>query len=1205
MSKTILSPNGESKVITVRRTESIDIPNIFKLIDQNTEKYFGKLNVFNFIEKAVFSICLVDEDDEIYGHATFFDFPNIDGVDPASWEDWLSAASESSYTPLNTLFIGLFASKKEYMRGCMREILHTMFIAVPDVHYCFLVLPENVSLDNSFVNIFRNIAQLQQSVGDKYFSIFLSERYMFEPMLHIRNARVEDTDELTPLFDSLNNTLQAVYGDYYLAELIESQNDEMQCIVAEVNDYAVGLMSINSNVDVEFLNNSYDLEVFRSLEQKKTGFPNLTQKIAFSTGSAMFQKSEEFAFLPVPNNSLSSLGPESDMAISTESSTEMVKQLRSCSAEDVDLHTDGRTSSDFKSDQKTNAFYIQLFAINEKYQTRAEDFLMKAFELFPDFDMCIISIPHLVPEFPLLRLFVRATPRKGCFPPQELYVFHKSGLIKDIKVRKACTSDFENIWFLTKNIRQQEKLLDDLQQFNDYRRDNDGTDIMAYVATVADQLIGVALLRNEEDIEYLRSHYNIEDYIFFNHHKQSEHAHLYHFIMNPAFKYLSKFFMREILRQSYKNCLYYPLFPLYASRNFIGSHSIITALSDMIPVRYRRQIIYPPNLGINAPSDQVLKEVPAFALTHMNRKLALEPKMTINARIVVVGASTVGLSFLETLIFCPHLNFNNITLVSPHGLPAESKPDPHLQNMMASNFYYSPDHLARTSLRSWVSVVKSKMTKIVREKKHLITSNGHTIPYDHLFLCCGLQYTSVVWDDKNPFAKQDRSFFVINNLVDAAEAIKWVVLHVLCAPVWSPENLWKHSPVPGSDKTGNIIIYGDTLDAYCFLQTMLELGLSGKSIHLMIPTTEKVAPEVNDYIEEMIFSELVNQNVQIHFNCDFVKWSTIEDSSSRYAYFHDRRKSFKIEYVVFFCYHTKKIDYSAFKAINDACLIVDHRIVINNDFHTVDPNIWAAGTFTKYQRVLYSDNWVHSKFSSKEIGCTLANKILKIFNPVMHENETKNLEEDAELVTAYTEPRISSALLPGGFHYLNVSKPAVINEFYDSTVQTGYVLKTGKPTDPCGYFEVFLNRYKQVETIICLRKEPFAASNFVELYGVHESILNNMLQRYEEGLIKDFFSFFMEPYCLPIYHDRFKDIRQEIRQVILDEKAMCNINAELREMLQDSDGVAEMFPKADLSDLIDRYMQTNAPRRLVEHHVLAYLYYNYYHLPMFAKPGCI
>jgi len=51
--------------------------------------------------------------------------------------------------------------------------------------------------------------------------------------------RVEDHDDLMPIFNQLTDELVENYGDYYLAELIEAQNENMKCIVAEVNTDAV------------------------------------------------------------------------------------------------------------------------------------------------------------------------------------------------------------------------------------------------------------------------------------------------------------------------------------------------------------------------------------------------------------------------------------------------------------------------------------------------------------------------------------------------------------------------------------------------------------------------------------------------------------------------------------------------------------------------------------------------------------------------------------------------------------------------------------------------------------------------------------------------------------------------------------------------------------------------------------------------------
>lgn len=46
--------------------------------------------------------------------------------------------------------------------------------------------------------------------------------------------RVEDTDDLMPIFNRQSDALKQIYGDFFLAELIEAQDNTMKCIVAEV-----------------------------------------------------------------------------------------------------------------------------------------------------------------------------------------------------------------------------------------------------------------------------------------------------------------------------------------------------------------------------------------------------------------------------------------------------------------------------------------------------------------------------------------------------------------------------------------------------------------------------------------------------------------------------------------------------------------------------------------------------------------------------------------------------------------------------------------------------------------------------------------------------------------------------------------------------------------------------------------------------------
>jgi Domain of unknown function (DUF4821) len=90
---------------------------------------------------------LNNEVDEVLAHAAFLDYPNISVVEPANWFDWFSAYYLSGHcTPLNSVFLHYFVSKPDYAQGCARELIRTMFNAIPDVHYCLLVVPLGVEL---------------------------------------------------------------------------------------------------------------------------------------------------------------------------------------------------------------------------------------------------------------------------------------------------------------------------------------------------------------------------------------------------------------------------------------------------------------------------------------------------------------------------------------------------------------------------------------------------------------------------------------------------------------------------------------------------------------------------------------------------------------------------------------------------------------------------------------------------------------------------------------------------------------------------------------------------------------------------------------------------------------------------------------------------------------------------------------------------
>ncbi len=103
-----------------------------------------------------------------------------------------------------------------------------------------------------------------------------------------------------------------------------------------------------------------------------------------------------------------------------------------------------------------------MFCIDEGAEMRSFDFLQAAFDAFPGKQFCVITLPHMDSEMPLLAAFTRATPNPKSLLPQELYVLNRNGLLKDFTVRMAEQADLEPAERLLEGIEGREFILSDV-----------------------------------------------------------------------------------------------------------------------------------------------------------------------------------------------------------------------------------------------------------------------------------------------------------------------------------------------------------------------------------------------------------------------------------------------------------------------------------------------------------------------------------------------------------------------------------------------------------------------------------------------------------------------------------------------------------------------------------------------------------------------
>ena len=75
-----------------------------------------------------------------------------------------------------------------------------------------------------------------------------------------------------------------------------------------------------------------------------------------------------------------------------------------------------------------NAISINLYCIDDLYESRGIDFLNYAFKMFPNREYIILTQPYTFPESSLLQIFTRIDKKKNSIFDHVLHIFHRDFL---------------------------------------------------------------------------------------------------------------------------------------------------------------------------------------------------------------------------------------------------------------------------------------------------------------------------------------------------------------------------------------------------------------------------------------------------------------------------------------------------------------------------------------------------------------------------------------------------------------------------------------------------------------------------------------------------------------------------------------------------------------------------------------------------------
>ncbi|KAJ1475774.1 hypothetical protein T484DRAFT_3150674 [Baffinella frigidus] len=923
------------------------------------EKHWGPYSLPRLMERSAMSCVAVDSKGAVVGFACFHHVPSLGDFSPASWLDEVQSLWSCTYLddlhPSTTLVLQMFFAEHLHDEQVLNEVIKMALVTFTEVERIMLFLPVKVPLFEPLIGNFEPLV-LKETVDPDAVDVqaLVALRSDFMGEMQVRTAVVEDHDDLVPIFKAQHHQAEEL-GEFFLAQMIQEQDDNNKTLVAEVNGRAVGLLSLTADAELETLQEVFELEPFDYLvkgyaeealrvkeshvEREKRRREEHTEQIDRVKEEAKMQVEEEFEQFLTERQEMEEeeeggeqdRTPEEEAEVKARKAAEddaellkLISEAQEDAVAEIGYFEESPEPSVDLNSLPVNAVCLTLFCLDPSLDCQVQKLLRPTMEMFPEHEYCLVLVPHQGRHVSLLRLMQPVREKLGQSFSHALYMIHRAALYTPMGVLVGSMDDAEDVAEFLEDESEPSVFLDTLRKTPatpigvfekglGALRGEAPVSEQVMVARILGQVVAVVKVALAPTPGLFPNYYEVEELVDPSQYAADEHLEIKGLVVNPIFNNLVPDLILQAQRLTGTCCTYALLPPHLPIPDSLKCF-------PLVPVRRQQQPEFPADLDPAKTSLPPSIPMPAGppCLVHTNYRLLCQRKRDVDARVLIIGGSDTAIAVVEELFSVPYLNFHHVTVLAPGGI--STKPPQYTAD--ALNF--SELEMLRHLVHARALIIPGAMLSLDRAEKKVValTDEGEELflHYDHLILAPGLRDQLI--DSLTAQQRNVVGVFSPQDTLQEAQLTEYVTAEV----------------VPQEDV--RVCIYGTGIDTMVAAQRLMTLGVHPQRLVVLCPGEKFEPVPLDRRANELIMQGAVDEGITFKYNATP---ASIEARQQRLTAVTLEDGTVMPCGLLLSLGEHKGVDPRLFLALNQQSLVLDGRLVVDAAFKTNDPSISAGG----------------------------------------------------------------------------------------------------------------------------------------------------------------------------------------------------------------------------------------------------------------------